>query len=102
MLPPHIENLLQEQISTDLRVKGSKQRDVEQRALGPWAARGGGVRPEVVKAQALLTEIGVRAAVISAAISKVLRDVKVSAYTELVDDLVRLFDSQYDLILSEF
>ena len=101
MLSPHLEKLLQEQISTDLRVKGSTQRDVEQRALGPWAARGGGLRPEVVKAQALVAEVGVRAAAISAAIVKVLQDVRVSPDTGLVDDLVRLFESRYDLVLSE-
>jgi|SRR6267378_2724709 len=102
MLPIHIQELLLEQISTELRVKGSNQRDVEQRALRPWAAKGGGIRPEIVKAQALLAEVGVRAAVISAAVRKVLQDVRVSPYTGLVDDLVRLFESQYDLVLKEF
>src|SRR5207302_1998820 len=90
-----------EQISTDLRVKRTNQRDVEQRALGPWAARGGGIRPQVVKAQALVAEVGVRAAVISGAIVKVLSDVRVSPYNGLVDDLVGLFESHYDVVLSE-
>jgi hypothetical protein len=101
MLPTHIEQLLQEQISTDLSVKGTNQRDVEQRALGPWAARGGGTRPQVVKAQGLVAEVGVRAAVISGAIVKVLREVRVSPYTGLVDDLVALFESHYNVVLSE-
>jgi hypothetical protein len=101
MSPPHIEALLQEQISTDLRVRGTSQRDVEQRALAEWSHKGGGLRPQVVKAQALLAEIGVRAEVISTAIRKVLQEVRVSPYNGLVDDLALLFESHYDCTVGE-
>jgi hypothetical protein len=101
MLPHHIEKLLEEQISTDLRTKGTKQRDVEQLALRKWAHIGGGQRPQIVKAMALRAEIGIRAELISAAIRKVLQDVRVSPYNGLVDDLTRLFEARYDLMLRE-
>jgi hypothetical protein len=70
MLPVHIERLLREQIETDLRTKGTKRRDLEQRAAHK-AMQGRMHRPGV-QALEILEEIGRRANLITEAIRKVL------------------------------
>jgi hypothetical protein len=101
MLPKHIADLLEEQITTDLQAKGSSDRDITQRALGRWSASGSGFSPKLIKANALVEEIEVRVKAIATAIRTVLTEVKVSPYNGFVDDLVGVYQVKYDAIIGD-
>ena len=100
MLPSAIDSLLREQIATDLLTKGKSQRDVAQTALAKGIKSG--FHPSGLVGNAELQEIGNRSKIIADAILKVLQDVKVTPYPDLVQDLVNLYEAQFNAVVDEW
>jgi hypothetical protein len=97
MLPANIDSLLREQIDTDLLTKGKSERDVAQTALAQGIRSGFSLPALVARAQ--LEEIGNRSKIIADAILKVLQDVKVTPYPNLVQDLVNLYETSFNVVV---
>lgn len=99
MLPAHIKALLVEQIQVDLRTKGTTPRDVQQRAA--VKAQTSGLQPAGHFAIGFSEEINTRAKIITEAIRLVLGEVRVTPYAGLSDDLVGLFDAEFNGVIAE-
>lgn len=99
MLPPHIKALLIEQIQVDLRTKATKPRDVQQQ--GAAKAQMSGMRPAGHFAVAFSEEINLRAKVVAEAIRLVLSEVRVTPYAGLSEDLVGLFEAEFNGVIAE-
>lgn len=98
MLPANVESLVREQINIDLKLQGLRPPGFGQRALAK--SFGGEVIQPGRFALALSDEITLLAKTITEAMKKVLQKVQLSAYDKLTDDLLHLYDDEFNPCLA--
>ena len=102
MLPTHIHEMLREQVDSDLLTKGTELNALVRQAIYKNLANGGGLHKGVHQAQAYLAEIKLRANLIVEAFRKVLSEIRIDPYPELVPDLVAFSEVEFDGLIQHW